>query len=119
MLVATLLTVLVLQCQVSGSTQFNMAYLDILKSITKRFALLAIENQPKMIIAGGSAIPRVIDFAKFRTADEVGAICTVDMAHIAGLIATGAHPSPLPHAHAVTTTTHKNTSWPTRRYDSD
>ncbi|PTQ23276.1 serine hydroxymethyltransferase, partial [Vibrio sp. 10N.286.46.E10] len=69
---------------------------------------LAIESQPKMIIAGGSAIPRVIDFAKFREiADEVGAILMVDMAHIAGLIATGAHPSPLPHAHVVTTTTHK------------
>ncbi|MFX3928878.1 serine hydroxymethyltransferase, partial [Streptococcus suis] len=69
---------------------------------------LAVEHKPKMIIAGGSAIPRVIDFAKFREiADEVGAILMVDMAHIAGLIATGAHPSPLPHAHVVTTTTHK------------
>ncbi|MEZ9215368.1 serine hydroxymethyltransferase, partial [Vibrio lentus] len=74
---------------------------------------LAIESQPKMIIAGGSAIPRVIDFAKFREiADEVGAILMVDMAHIAGLIATGAHPSPLPHAHVVTTTTHKTLRGP-------
>lgn len=74
---------------------------------------LAVESQPKMIIAGGSAIPRVIDFAKFREiADEVGAILMVDMAHIAGLIATGAHPSPLPHAHVVTTTTHKTLRGP-------
>jgi len=74
---------------------------------------LAVEHKPKMIIAGGSAIPRVIDFAKFREiADEVGAILMVDMAHIAGLIATGAHPSPLPHAHVVTTTTHKTLRGP-------
>ncbi|AQM21398.1 MULTISPECIES: serine hydroxymethyltransferase [Vibrio] len=74
---------------------------------------LALEHQPKMIIAGGSAIPRVIDFAKFRAiADEVGALLMVDMAHIAGLVATGAHPSPLPHAHVVTTTTHKTLRGP-------
>jgi glycine hydroxymethyltransferase len=74
---------------------------------------MAVEHKPKMIIAGGSAIPRVIDFAKFREiADEVGAILMVDMAHIAGLIATGAHPSPLPHAHVVTTTTHKTLRGP-------
>jgi glycine hydroxymethyltransferase len=74
---------------------------------------LALEHQPKMIIAGGSAIPRTIDFAKFRTiADEVGALLMVDMAHIAGLVATGAHPSPLPHAHVVTTTTHKTLRGP-------
>ncbi|MCG7495576.1 serine hydroxymethyltransferase [Vibrio sp. Of7-15] len=74
---------------------------------------LAKEHQPKMIIAGGSAIPRTIDFARFRAiADEVGAILMVDMAHIAGLIATGAHPSPLPHAHVVTTTTHKTLRGP-------
>jgi glycine hydroxymethyltransferase len=66
-----------------------------------------------MIIAGGSAIPRTIDFAKFREiADEVDAILMVDMAHIAGLIATGAHPSPVPHAHVVTTTTHKTLRGP-------
>ncbi|MEJ2765986.1 serine hydroxymethyltransferase [Photobacterium sp. MCCC 1A19761] len=74
---------------------------------------LAIESQPKLIIAGGSAIPRQIDFAKFRAiADEVGAYLMVDMAHIAGLIAAGEHPSPLPHAHVVTTTTHKTLRGP-------
>ncbi|MGF1683124.1 serine hydroxymethyltransferase [Photobacterium makurazakiensis] len=74
---------------------------------------LAIESKPKMIIAGGSAIPRQIDFAKFRAiADEVGAYLMVDMAHIAGLIAAGEHPSPLPHAHVVTTTTHKTLRGP-------
>ncbi|UTM60298.1 serine hydroxymethyltransferase [Photobacterium sp. CCB-ST2H9] len=74
---------------------------------------LAIEHQPKMIIAGGSAIPRQVDFEKFRAiADEVGAYLMVDMAHIAGLIAAGEHPSPLPHAHVVTTTTHKTLRGP-------
>lgn len=74
---------------------------------------LAIESQPKMIIAGGSAIPRKIDFAKFRAiADEVGAYLMVDMAHIAGLIAAGEHPNPIPHAHVVTTTTHKTLRGP-------
>ena len=74
---------------------------------------LAIESQPKMIIAGGSAIPRVIDFKRFREiADKVGAYLMVDMAHIAGLIATGAHPSPLPYADIVTTTTHKTLRGP-------
>lgn len=74
---------------------------------------LAIESQPKLIIAGGSAIPRQIDFAKFRAiADEVGAYLMVDMAHIAGLIAAGEHPSPIPHAHVVTTTTHKTLRGP-------
>ncbi len=69
---------------------------------------LALEHQPKMIIAGGSAYPRQIDFARFRKiADEVGAYFHVDMAHFAGLVAGGVHPSPLPHAHVVTTTTHK------------
>ena len=73
----------------------------------------AIECKPKMIIAGGSAIPRVIDFKRFREiADKVGAYLFVDMAHIAGLVATGAHPSPLPHAHIVTTTTHKTLRGP-------
>lgn len=76
-------------------------------------AALAREHQPKMIIAGGSAVPRPIDFARFRAiADEVGAYLMVDMAHIAGLVATGAHPSPLPHAHVVTTTTHKTLRGP-------
>ncbi|GAB6262925.1 serine hydroxymethyltransferase [Photobacterium sp. R1] len=74
---------------------------------------LAIEHQPKMIIAGGSAIPRQVNFEKFRAiADEVGAYLMVDMAHIAGLIAAGEHPSPLPHAHVVTTTTHKTLRGP-------
>lgn len=69
---------------------------------------LAREHKPKMIIAGGSAYPRQIDFARFRKiADEVGAYFHVDMAHFAGLVAGGVHPSPLPHAHVVTTTTHK------------
>jgi glycine hydroxymethyltransferase len=74
---------------------------------------LAIEHKPKMIIAGGSAIPRTINFAKFREiADEVGAFLMVDMAHIAGLIAAGEHPSPIPHAHVITTTTHKTLRGP-------
>ncbi|NRA70658.1 MAG: serine hydroxymethyltransferase [Gammaproteobacteria bacterium] len=74
---------------------------------------LAKEHKPKMIIAGGSAIPRQIDFAKFRAiADEVGAILMVDMAHIAGLVATGHHQNPLPFADIVTTTTHKTLRGP-------
>ncbi len=74
---------------------------------------IAIESKPKLIIAGGSAVPREIDFARFRAiADKVGAYLMVDMAHIAGLIATGVHPSPLPHAHIVTTTTHKTLRGP-------
>jgi len=74
---------------------------------------IAVECQPKLIIAGGSAIPRQLDFAKFRRiADKVGAYLMVDMAHIAGLIASGLHPSPLPHAHIVTTTTHKTLRGP-------
>jgi len=74
---------------------------------------LAKEHKPKMIIAGGSAIPRQIDFSKFREiADEVGAILMVDMAHIAGLVAAGAHQNPLPYADVVTTTTHKTLRGP-------
>jgi len=69
---------------------------------------LALEHKPKLIIAGGSAYPRFIDFARFREiADKVDACFMVDMAHFAGLVAAGIHPSPLPHAHVVTTTTHK------------
>jgi glycine hydroxymethyltransferase len=69
---------------------------------------LAKENKPKLIVAGGSAYPRIIDFARFRAiADSVGALFMVDMAHFAGLVAGGVHPSPIPHAHVVTTTTHK------------
>ncbi|WP_303851431.1 serine hydroxymethyltransferase [Seleniivibrio woodruffii] len=74
---------------------------------------LAVEHQPKMIIAGHSAYPRQLDFAKFREiADEVGAILFVDMAHFAGLVAGGAHPSPVPYADVVTTTTHKTLRGP-------
>ena len=74
---------------------------------------LANESKPKLIVAGASAYARTIDFAKFREiADEVGAFLMVDMAHIAGLVAGGAHPSPIPHAHVVTTTTHKTLRGP-------
>ncbi len=74
---------------------------------------LAREHRPRLIIAGGSAYPRVLDFARFREiADEVGAYLLVDMAHFAGLVAGGVHPSPLPHAHVVTTTTHKTLRGP-------
>jgi glycine hydroxymethyltransferase len=74
---------------------------------------LAREHNPKMIIAGGSAIPRQIDFARMREiADMVGAYLLVDMAHFAGLVASGAHPSPFPHAHVATTTTHKTLRGP-------
>ena len=74
---------------------------------------LAKEHKPKLIIAGGSAYPRVIDFAKFRAiADEVGAYFMVDMAHFAGIVAGGLHPSPFEHAHVVTTTTHKTLRGP-------
>jgi glycine hydroxymethyltransferase len=70
-------------------------------------------HQPKLIIAGGSAYPRIIDFARIRAvADEVGAYFLVDMAHFAGLVAAGIYPSPLPHAHVVTTTTHKTLRGP-------
>ena len=74
---------------------------------------LAREHAPKLIIAGGSAIPRIIDFAKMReVADEVGAYLLVDMAHFAGLVASGHYPSPFPHAHVATTTTHKTLRGP-------
>ncbi|MDO9415460.1 serine hydroxymethyltransferase, partial [Pararhizobium sp.] len=74
---------------------------------------LAKEHKPKVIIAGGSAYPRIIDFKRFREiCDEVGAYLMVDMAHFAGLVAGGAHPSPFPHAHVVTTTTHKTLRGP-------
>ncbi|WP_146591057.1 serine hydroxymethyltransferase [Puniceibacterium confluentis] len=76
-------------------------------------ARLADEHRPKVIVAGGSAYSRHIDFAAFRTiADSVGAKLFVDMAHFAGLVAGGAHPSPLPHAHVVTSTTHKTLRGP-------
>ncbi|MCG8507745.1 MAG: serine hydroxymethyltransferase, partial [Rhodospirillales bacterium] len=74
---------------------------------------LAREHKPQLIIAGGSAYPRILDFARFRAiADEVGAYFMVDMAHFAGLVAAGVHPNPLPHAHVVTTTTHKTLRGP-------
>ncbi len=74
---------------------------------------LAREHEPKIIIAGGSAIPRQIDFARMRKiADAVGAYLHVDMAHFAGLVAAGEHPSPFPHAHVATTTTHKTLRGP-------
>ena len=74
---------------------------------------LATEHQPKMIIAGGSAIPRIIDFSRMREiADSVGAYLLVDMAHFAGLVAAGLYPSPFPHAHVATTTTHKTLRGP-------
>jgi glycine hydroxymethyltransferase len=74
---------------------------------------LAQQHKPKVIIAGGSAYPRIIDFKAFRAiADEVGAYLFVDMAHFAGLVAGGVHPSPFPHAHVVTTTTHKTLRGP-------
>ena len=76
-------------------------------------AKLTREHRPKLIIAGASAYPRIIDFAKFRQiADEVGALLMVDMAHIAGLVAAGVHPSPVPYADFVTTTTHKTLRGP-------
>jgi glycine hydroxymethyltransferase len=74
---------------------------------------LAHEHKPKLIICGGSAYPRIWDFVQFRAiADEVGALMMVDMAHFAGLVAAGVHPSPFPHAHVVTTTTHKTLRGP-------
>src|SRR5215831_5322802 len=74
---------------------------------------LAEAHRPRLIIAGGSAYSRIIDFARFRSiADEVGAYLMVDMAHFAGLVAGGVYPTPLPHAHVVTTTTHKTLRGP-------
>lgn len=78
-----------------------------------KVAELAQKIKPRMIVAGASAYPYTLDFPRFRQiADEVGAILLVDMAHIAGLVATGLHPNPLPHAHFVTTTTHKTLRGP-------
>ena len=74
---------------------------------------LAKEHRPKLIVAGASAYPRIIDYARFREiADQIGALLMVDMAHIAGLVAAGLHPSPVPHADFVTTTTHKTLRGP-------
>ena len=86
--------------------QDNMIDYDQVESLAK-------EHQPKLLIAGGSAIPRQIDFARMRQiADQVGAYLLVDMAHFAGLVAAGEHPSPFPHAHIATTTTHKTLRGP-------
>src|SRR5437870_9211844 len=74
---------------------------------------VALRERPRLLIGGGSAYARVIDFAALRDiADEVGALFIVDMAHFAGLVAAGLHPSPVPHAHIVTTTTHKTLRGP-------
>lgn len=79
----------------------------------EHLAEIAKKEKPKMIVAGASAYPRTLDFAKFREiADSVGAYLLVDMAHIAGLVAAGIHPSPIPHAHFVTSTTHKTLRGP-------
>lgn len=79
---------------------------------------LALEHKPKLIIAGFSAYSRVVDWQRFRTiADKVGAYLMADMAHVAGLIAVGLYPSPIPYADVVTTTTHKNIKRPKRRND--
>ena len=86
---------------------------DTLEVDYDQVEMLALEHRPALIIAGGSAIPRQIDFAKFRAiADKVGAYLHVDMAHFAGLVAGGAHPSPFPHAHVATSTTHKTLRGP-------
>ena len=95
-----------------SGTWFNAVQYGVRKQDSRidytQIQSLATEHQPKIVIAGGSAIPRVIDFARLREiADNVGAYLLVDMAHIAGLVAGGAHPSPFPHAHVATTTTHK------------
>jgi glycine hydroxymethyltransferase len=86
---------------------------DTTGSTIDQVEALAREHKPKLIIAGGSAYPRHIDFARFRAiADEVGALFMVDMAHFAGLVAGGVHPTPFGHAHVVTTTTHKTLRGP-------
>ena len=83
------------------------------------FEKKAEEVKPKMIVAGASAYPRVIDFERIgQIAKKVNALFMVDMAHIAGLVAGGAHPSPVPYADVVTTTTHKTLRGPARRLDS-
>ncbi|TCP41307.1 serine hydroxymethyltransferase [Rhodovulum marinum] len=95
-----------------NAVQYGVRQDDLLPDYDQIEAL-AKEHQPKMIIAGGSAIPRVLDFARFRQiADMVGAYLLVDMAHFAGLVAAGLYPSPFPHAHVATTTTHKTLRGP-------
>ena len=101
-------------CPANGSTPCNMACSQTTTASTMtRSSGSPRSTSPRMIIAGGSAYPRIIDFARFRQiADSVGAYLMVDMAHFAGLVAAGLHPSPLPHAHVVTTTTHKTLRGP-------
>ena len=95
-----------------NAVQYGVREEDLLLDYDQ-VARLAAEHQPKLIIAGGSAIPRQIDFAKMREiADSVGAYLHVDMAHFSGLVAAGEHPSPFPHAHVATTTTHKTLRGP-------
>ena len=98
----------------SGSTRFNtVSGVRTAGLTTTRSPNWLNGTGPKLIIAGGSAIPRVIDFARFRgIADSVGALLHVDMAHFAGLVAAGLHPSPFPHAHVATSTTHKTLRGP-------
>ncbi len=96
---------------------FNAVHYNVSKSTGlidfAEVEALALEHKPKIIIAGGSAYPRIIDFAGFRKiADKVGAYLMVDMAHFAGLVAGGQYPSPVPHAHVMTTTTHKTLRGP-------
>ncbi len=95
-----------------NAVQYGVRRQDLLIDYDQMQAL-AQEHRPKLIIAGGSAIPRIIDFARIRQiADEVGALLLADVAHFAGLIAAGHYPSPFPHAHVVTTTTHKTLRGP-------
>jgi glycine hydroxymethyltransferase len=95
-----------------NAIQYGVRKQDLLLDYDQ-VAELAAQHKPKMIIAGGSAIPRIIDFAKMREiADSVGAYLLVDMAHFAGLVAAGLYPSPFPHAHVATTTTHKTLRGP-------
>ncbi|MHC4993660.1 MAG: serine hydroxymethyltransferase, partial [Planctomycetota bacterium] len=89
-----------------GADNFEQIDYDAVREV-------CLEHKPKMILCGYSAYPRTIDFARFRQiADECGALLMADIAHVAGLVAGGAHPSPFPHAHIVTTTTHKTLRGP-------
>lgn len=93
-------------CQYGVSPETEQLDYDQIRAI-------AVKERPKLIICGYSAYPRIIDFEKFRSiADEVGAYLLADIAHIAGLVATGHHPNPIPHCHVVTTTTHKTLRGP-------
>jgi glycine hydroxymethyltransferase len=100
-------------CRASGSTRSSTASTRHQPDRLRPGRGAGHEHKPRIIIAGGSAYSRQIDFARFRAiADAVGAILWVDMAHFAGLVAGGAHPSPFPHAHVATTTTHKTLRGP-------